>query len=421
MIRTLPHERRLVSEDVAPRGMLRLLVDRSYGPFLLGRVLSTTAIWMHNIVSAVLAYQISGSTLVVAIVSVAQFVPQILFAPFSGALADRGNRRRQVVFGRFVTVCGSGGMAVYITLIGADNMAQVWPVVLASGFVGVGFVIGGPAMNALIPALVREGELAPAVVLSSIPSTFARAAGPAIGTIIALQAGPEYAFAIAALFHVIFAVIMIRVTIGGVVRVQSGDSSVRAGFRHLRQDPTLILLLLAIASIGAGTDPAITLTPALSEAAGRHTDLVGLLASSFGIGAGVAFLLLPIAQHWLNAARIATLGLFVLGAGTVLLAVLTSPVGASLLFGIVGIGMTFALTSCSTQIQARIPEQFRGRIMALWSVAFLGARPIAATFNGAVTDWFDVRVALVATGIVVLAATWLCRPSRIRPLPPSLV
>jgi len=395
--------------------MLGLVADRTYGPFLVGRTVSTTAIWMHNILAAVLAYQITGSTVPVALVSVAQFAPQIVLAPLSGAMADRGNRRRQVVVGRWVSAAGSGGLAAYIALVGADNMSHVWPVVLSSGTVGIGFVIGGPAMNALIPAMVGPEEVASAVILSSVPSTLARAAGPAIGTAIALTAGPQVSFGIAAIGHVIFALVMIWIPISGAVRVRATDSSVRAGFRHLRVDASLILLLLGVAAVGAGADPSITLTPALSEQLHRHTDLVGLFASCFGIGAGLGFLLLPVVQRWASTSVIATLGLFQLGAGCLLLALPVTPALLAFLFAVVGIGMTFALTTLSAQIQSRVPEHLRGRIMALWSVAFLGSRPIIALINGTIADHVGVRVALLVTGAVVLATCWLCRPARIRP------
>src|SRR5690606_2152555 len=70
-----------------PRGSLRLLIDPLYGPFWFGKVLSTIGMWVHNVAAAIVTYQLTRSTTMVAAVSIAQFVPQLLFAPLSGASA----------------------------------------------------------------------------------------------------------------------------------------------------------------------------------------------------------------------------------------------------------------------------------------------------------------------------------------------
>jgi MFS family permease len=168
-----------------PRTSWQLLADPVFGPFFAGKALSTAGIWVHNIVAAILAWELSRSAFVVGLVSVAQFGPQLVFAPLSGAMADRGDRRRQLITGRLIAASGSGGLALWIALVGVDGLPGAWPVVATALVVGLGFVVGGPAMNALIPALVRPNELAAAVAVNSIPFTVARAAGPALGALLA--------------------------------------------------------------------------------------------------------------------------------------------------------------------------------------------------------------------------------------------
>lgn len=401
-----------------PRGALQLVVDPVFGPFFVGKLLSTTGIWIHNIVAAILAYQLSRSALVVGLVSVAQFLPQLLFAPLSGALADRGNRRLQLVLGRLVAAVGSGALAIWIFVVGVDGLPGAAPVVGAALVVGIGFVIGGPAMHALLPTLVRHGELAPAIALNSMPFTIARAGGPAIGASVASSVGPEFAFGIAALTNLAFAVVVIFLPIGGRTTTEPGaDRSVRAGIRHLKVDPTLLLLLIGVGSIGVGADPAITLTPPLSDELGRGSELVGVFASSFGVGAGVAFMVLGPARRWLGLPTLGPAGLLLMAVGMLALTVTPEQWMAVGAFGIAGAGMTLSLTSISTLIQERLPDSLRGRVMALWSVAFLGSRPFAAAANGAIADVWSVEAALVVVAAVLVAAAWACRPGRLRPVP----
>lgn len=402
-----------------PRGAFRLLVDPTFGPFFVGKLLSTAGIWVHNIVAAILAYELSGSAFVVGMVSVAQFGPQLLFAPLSGAMADRGDRRRQVIVGRLIAAAGSGSLALAIFVLGVDGLPGAWVVVLAALVVGIGFVVGGPAMNALIPSLVRRNELASAVALNAIPFTVARAGGPAVGALIAATTGPASAFALAAATNVVFALLLLPLSLETRARPNGADRRVRAGLRYLREDRAIWLLLIGVAAIGVGADPVITLTPSLSAGFGAGSTLVGVFASSFGVGAGLAFLVLSLLRRSLSLSQVATLGLGLLATGLLGTALSPSPQVAVVALALGGAGMTFSLTSLSTELQQRLPDELRGRVMALWSVAFLGSRPIAAAFNGALADATSPSLAFGVVAVAVAVAAWFCRPSAVaaRPVP----
>ena len=130
------------------RGSYRLVFDPVFGPFFWGKVVSSSGIWIHNIVAAIVAFELTGSALVVGLVSAVQFAPQLVFAPLSGKMADRGNAARQIVLGRLLTGLGSGGLAAWIWLAGGiDGLPGVLPVLASSLVVGLGFVVGGPAMQ----------------------------------------------------------------------------------------------------------------------------------------------------------------------------------------------------------------------------------------------------------------------------------
>ncbi len=410
---------RLASEP-APRGSFRLLVDPVFGPFFVGKLLSTAGIWVHNIVAAILAFELSGSAFVVGLVSVMQFGPQLVFAPLSGAMADRGDRRKQVILGRLIAASGSGGLALWIALVGVDGLPGAWPVVATALVVGIGFVVGGPAMNAMIPALVRPGELATAVALNSVPFTIARAGGPAVGAVVAASAGPATAFAIAALTNLLFVALLWPLSFRSRAEGDGkGDMRVRAGLAHVARDPGIVLLLIGVAAIGLGADPVITLTPSVAADFGAGSELVGILASSFGVGAGLAFVILSVLRRHLGLPRLGTLGLVLLALGTGAVGVSPTPALAVAAFVVGGAGLTMSLTSLSTQLQERVPDVLRGRVMALWSVAFLGSRPIAAATNGAVADALTPATAFLGVATLVLLAAWWTRPGRLaaRPAP----
>lgn len=395
-----------------PRGSLRLVLDGTFGPFFFGRLLSTVGIWVHNIAAAIVVYDLTGSASFVGLVSVAQFAPQLLLTPMSGAMADRGDRRRQVVVGRLVTAAGSFGLVGWSAAVGLEGVPGAVAVVAAALVVGIGFALGGPALQAMIPSLVRPSELAPAVALSSAPFTVARASGPALGAALVTTGGPTLAFAVAGAANLLFTLVIALLRIRPLDHPPPRDSSVRAGLRHIRADRLVLTIILGTAALGISLDPIITLSPPIADGLGGGSWLVGALASAFGVGAAATFLLLGWLRRVLGLALMSSWGLAVMAAGMLGLAAAASPSLALLAMGVGGVGMTLSVTSLSTQVQERVPEELRGRVMAVWMVAFLGSRPVAAALNGAVADAFSPAAALAIVSAVASAAAWQLRPAR---------
>ena len=398
-----PFEVEHAADDAPPRRWARLLIDPMFGRFFFGRLVSSSGVWIHNVVSAVVAFQLSGSAFVVGLVGVAQFLPQFLLAPASGVLADRGNRRRQVILGRLIVAVGSGALGLWLAFADVEPEVDIAAVVISAAIVGVGFATGSPAMHAMLPVLVRPNELSAAVALNSAPVTLARAVGPIVGTAVALLWGAPFAFALAALSNVVFAIALMTLRGSDPLRMRS-DSSVRAAVRFLGRDRTTLILIIGVAAVGIGTDPALTLTPSIAARLGGGAQEVGIFASAFGVGAGLAFLVIPYVWKLVDLAAAGQYGLILIGLGLVGLVFSRDVTTSALCFGISGLGMSLGLTSLSSLLQERAPDSFRGRIMAFWSMAFLGSRPFAAATNGALADYFCIETALLAV-IAVVEAT----------------
>jgi MFS family permease len=408
-----------VSGARSPRSRRQLLLTSAVGPLTLGKVLSTLAVWTTNIAGAILVYELTGSATMVGAVSVAQFLPQLLLTPWSGARADRSDRVRQLMLGVSITTFGSLVVLVWSALVGLQRPQDAFAVILAAGLIGTGFSIGGPATSALLPSLVRRDELADAIALSSLPIIIARAAGPATGAVLFLTLGATRTYLLASALHIGFLLTLVglrRALRATPARTPSADRRIRAGFRYVRADRRLQLTLLGVAVIGVGVDPVTTLTPSLAAALGAPSSTVGVLSSTFGVGAAVGFVVLSRIRLMIGLTRLATTGLALLAAGLMTASLAgVVPVAAAGL-GFAGFGMTLALNAFTTLVQSDLPDGLRGRIMALWAMAFLGSRPITAAVSGALTDLTSVRAALMTTAGVVALGALLTRPTRIGPV-----
>jgi MFS family permease len=398
----------------APRPSRRLLTDPVFGPYWAGKLLANVGIWIQNIASAALVWQLTSSAFLVGLVSFAQFLPQLVLTPVSGAMADRGSPRRQILLGRALCTLGAAVLAGWVLL--TPDVADVppWIMMVTALVVGIGFSVGGPAMQALLPSLVRDGEVGRAVALDNLTFSVGRALGPALGGVVAATAGYGVAFLLAAVGHLVFLGAVFRLRTPGAATAPGPRLSVADGVRYLRTDPVVGILLLGVTAVGIGADPAVTLGPSLSEALGGGPELVGLLASAFGVGAFLGFFAQAALTRFLDHARLATSGLVLLGFAAVGLAVSWNVPAAVGAFVVGGVGLTLAMNSLTTLLYDRVPREFIGRIMALWLVGFVGSRPLAAALNGALTDLVSVGAALLTTAVIVLGVAAVCRPAVLR-------
>ena len=403
-------------DDDAPARSRRELALTPVGALAGGKVLSTLAVWTTNVAGAILVFDLTRSALIVGLVSVAQFTPQLALTPWTGSRADRGDRFTQVILGTAITGLGSVLLTAWAIGVGFTAERDAWVMVAAAGLVGTGFSVSGPATSALLPALVRRSELADALALSSLPIVVARSIGPAVGAAIYLTSGPIVTFGLSALLHLSF-IAMLEVLRRRIVlepRPPRGgrDGGVRAGLTYLRHSPRTVLQILGVGIIGIGTDPITTLTPALTVALGMPEGFVGTLASSFGLGAAVGFVVLSRVRLAVGIMRLGAIGLAAMGTGTLVAGV--APTASLAVAGVAlgGVGLTFSLNSFTTLVQADVPDALRGRVMALWSMAFLGSRPATALATGWLTDAVGVRTALVLSAVAILAGAWATRGAR---------
>ena len=260
--------------------------------------------------------------------------------------------------------------------------------VLAGSFIaGLGYVVGGPAQQSIVPLLIRPGELSKAMALNSLPLPLSRIVGPAVGAVVAVQFGAGHGFLLAGLTNVMFIVLLLLAALPkGVVQAEDTDFSVRAAFRHVSQDRTLLLLLLVVAATGIASEPAITLAPTFADELDAGSVMVGQVTGSFGVGAMFGYVVMSAAMRRHSQQRLAQVGLGLMAVSSAALAFTESIVLTLMLFALLGVGFMCSNTTATTLILQRVPPGLRGRVMALWFVAFVGARPFAAALGGALAD-----------------------------------
>jgi MFS family permease len=389
-----------VSEgSVGPRAAWEVLRRRDFGLWFVGNAASASGGWFHNHAAANLVNRRTGSELLLGILNFSQFAWILVLSPWAGVAADRFDRRLLLLWAEVAATV----LSVAIAVLAFAGLADEWTVIGITLALGVTAAFSAPAQQAIVVSLVPERDLPTAVALNSMTFNLARAIGPALAALAIATLGIPAAFAINGLSYLVLVAVLLVIRIRPQERVHA--PKLRESIQLVRDDPRLLAYLLIVAVVGYAADPVNTLAPAFAEAYGRADTAAGFVIGVFGAGAVAAALLVAGRTTGTRGRRVATLVL--LGGGIAGFAVAPwLPLGFAFLF-LAGFGYLASNTSATTRLQLGVAESQRGRIMALWSIAFLGLRPLASLLDGALADVAGVRVAGVVLALPALAAAGL--------------
>ena len=392
-----------------PRAVWRIVRRRDFGPYFLGNALSASGTWFQNLAAALLIYRLTHSALLLGVLNFSQFIPILVLTPWAGSLADRLDRRKLL----FVSQSLAAVLAAALAALAWGGLATTWVVIADTLCLGVVSAFSAPAQQALIVSLVRRDEVPTAVALNSMTFNLARALGAATAALSVEYLGIPASFGINSLSYLAFVAALI--VIGPQAQELAGRSvsHLRASIELLRRRRQLVVFLLIVAAVGFASDPVNTLAPALAHAFGHKDTVGGFITGAFGAGAVTAAFV--IAGRVGGTRRRMFLTLLLLGGGMVAFALTPWLWLALPILFVAGFGYLASNTHATSRLQLGVEPSERGRIMALWSVAFLGLRPFASLIDGAIAAAFGVRTACLVLATPALAcAVWMALRARTR-------
>lgn len=393
---------------VGPAAAVRLIGRRNFGPYFVGNAASASGTWFQNLAAQLLVYRLTHSPFLLGVLNFGNFVPVLLLAPWAGSAADRFDRRRLVV----VTQLGSTALSAVLALLVWRGHAPVWVVIACALGLGIGSAFAAPASQALVGDLVPRAELQSAVALNSMTYNLARAVGPALAALSVEHLGIAASIAINSASYLVLVVGVLVVRTEPRRRATRSETRLRESLRLVRAEPRLLALLLIVAAVGFASDPINTEAPAFARAFGKPDTWAGVLIGAFGAGAVAAALLLAGRVAGSSRRMLTTLSL--LGGGVVAFSLSPWLPAAFVFLAVAGFGYLASNTSATSRLQLEVAEHQRGRIMALWGVAFLGLRPLASLTDGALASVFGVRAAGVCLAVpaLLIAAALLATERR---------
>jgi len=380
----------------------------NYRLFFAGQVVSMSGTWMQSVAQAWLVLQLTGSSIDLGITVGLQFGPVLVIGPWAGALADRVDKRRLMLF----TQSTAAAFSLVLGVVTATDLVTVWMIWLLAGLVGVTTALDMPSRQSFVYEMVGPDDLANAVGLNSVVINSSRIIGPAIGGLLIAGVGVAPCFFVnaASFVAVIAALLLMRpaeLHAGAPVKRQPG--LVRAGLRYVWSTPALRVPLVMMAVVSTLAYNFSVVLPLLAKYEyGRGGGAYGALSAAMGVGALAGSLLL--ASRARPSRRLLVGSSLALGIVTLALAAAPGYLfGLALLVPLGGAGVLFISTTNSL-LQLNSLGHMRGRVMALWSMVFLGSTPIGGPLTGALANGLGVRWAIAIGGVaacLTAAGAWL--------------
>jgi MFS family permease len=387
------------------QAVLRSLRHRNFRLFTIGQSISLVGSWIQQVAVGWLVYRLTDSALLLGLVSFAAQGPTFVLAPLAGAIADRSNRHRLILIVQSLMMLQA---LVLATLVLTDRIV-IWQLVLLSTFLGClsGFDI--PLRQSFLVEMVAGKEdLSNAIALNSSMFNAARMVGPAIAGVGIALVGEGVCILINGLSYVavLWALLTMRLTPHEPPAQKSPVfAQIRAGFDYAFGFPPIraVLGLVAVVSL-LGVPYSVLLPIYAGRVLQGDSKMLGILISSTGAGALSAALYLASRQTVRGLSKVITISAMLFAIALIVFSfsrVLWLSVPALVL---AGFGMMLQMASSNTFLQTIVDDDKRGRVLALYTMAYIGTAPLGSLLMGWTAQWIGAPATIAAGGTACLIA-----------------
>lgn len=379
------------------------LSNPNYRKYFFGQMTSLVGTWMQMTAQSWLVLELTHSPTDIGWVVALQTLPVLLLGPYGGVIADRVDKRKLMI----VLQAFMGLQAAALAVLSLTHHVSFLAVCVLAVILGLNNSFENPSRQAFIMEMVGPEDLRNAVSLNATMNNVARAVGPAVAGLLIASFGEGWCFAINALSFVAVVASLMAMDESTLIRSERttrAKGQLVEGFRYVRHSPQLALPLLMMALVGTLAYEFQVTLPVMAERVFHgNSAIYGYMTAAMGIGAILGGLVTATRGKTGLRALINAALIFGVTIGFAAFAPLLALDLAAL--ALVGYASISFLSMANSTLQLRTDPQMRGRVMALWAVAFMGSTPIGGPLIGWMTSLFGARVGLaIGAGSCVAAA-----------------
>jgi MFS family permease len=409
-----------VQAQPAPRTQaLAALRYPNFRLYFIGQLVSLSGTWMQTVAQGWLIFNLTKSELWLGVVACAAGLPSLILSPFAGVLVDRIPRRKILLVSQTVQMI----LAFILAALAFANVVQVWHIVVLAFLLGVTNAIDAPSRQAIIVDLVGRDNLTSGITLNSIMFNSARVFGPAAAGVALVKFGPAWCFFLNGVSFIAVILMLWIMHVESGVRF-AGDFAplerLKEGLHYARRHTTIAPLLLLAGITSFLTINITTLLPAFADEV-LHSPKVAYSSMTTAVGAGavVAGILMVVLARRFGRGRVVFAMVVFVPIVAMIVSFVTDVNMAVFLMGLYGFGIILEFVTVNTLIQSEVPDEFRGRVMSLYTLTFFGVAPFGALTLGFLAQVIGTPPAMAIYAAVggILCFYVMLRSPKVRALP----
>ncbi len=388
------------SNDVS--GAFAAFRNSNYTWMWLGSFISNVGTWSQRVAEPWLVFQLSGSAFLLGLNGFAADFPMLVFLLVGGAIADRFNRKVILISAQLLQMLS----ALLIVILLVTDKIEVWVFIVLSFVVGCAQSMATPAYLSVLPTLVPKKHLANAIALNSTQFNLSRLIGPVVGGSLLVYLGATWCFGFNVITYAGIIVVLLFITLPKFEPINPDTKiwhSIKEGIDAVSARKELVMLVVVITSVSFFATPLITFLPVVATNL-LDSDAQGFsfLLAAFGGGAVFGALVLASLGAIQNRFKLVLIASFALGLICVLLAFSYMFWLSLVLMFFAGLAYVSCGSTANTIMQITVEDHIRGRALSIYALAFRGGVPIGNLISGLIVQEFNVQVALVINGIILM-------------------
>jgi len=381
----------------------RALRHSNYRLFFGGQLISLIGTWMQTVAESWLVYRLTGSSALLGVAAFASQIPVFLLAPIGGTVADHFNRHRIIL----TTQTTSMVLPLVLATLTLTHRVHVWHVFTLAAGLGVVNAFDVPARQAFIVEMVGREDLVNAIALNSSMVNGARVVGPAVAGLLVAAVGEGWCFLLNGISYlaVIAGLLLMQVPRRDVGTRPRGLADTVEGFRFVMRTSPVRALLALVGIVSFAGMPYSVLMPIFADPIlhGGARGL-GLLMGASGFGAFCGAIALATRSGVRGLGQWVAISAASFGLALILFSQSRVFWLSALLLIPAGTSMIVQMASSNTLIQSMVPDRLRGRVMAVYSMMFMGMAPFGALFAGSIAERIGAPYTVTIGGLVCVAS-----------------
>lgn len=391
-----------------PGFAFRSLKYKNYRYFFMGQMISLPGVWIQNIALGWLVYRLTDSAFMLGAVGFAGQIPSLILTPIAGVYADRMSRRKVLITTQAISMM----LAFIMSALIFTGVIEVWHILLAAFVNGLAAAFDTPFRHAFLVELVtKKADLPNAIALNSSLFNTARFIGPPIGGLLIAWGGEAVCFLINGFSYIAVIASLLAMRVKPLIQEITGKSifsDLVSGFKYSWENLHIrYLLIMVMVTSFIGLPYQVFMPVFAREVLGGDAQTLGYLTGAIGAGALTGAFYLASRQSLRSIPRIVFISASMFAVGLAVFSLSNMMWFSLVALFVAGFGMVVEFASSNTLLQTLVDDKMRGRVVALYSMSFMGITPLGSLALGTIADKVGVQHTLFVAGLLCMLAALL--------------